>query len=135
MGSFLLSFVLFWPPLRLLRLKPTLIISVSSSPPRRTFITTTGRSIKNQDNSWSTAISMNQRTGSVPESASTPGSAEAPDNAKDKAGAMVTTPARRSTSELLDHRMVYTLKSRMFNDEPASQCTRRQLSIPRFVNG
>ena len=42
---------------------------------------------------------MNPRTGSVPESASTPGSAEALDNARVKDGATVMMPARRSTNE------------------------------------
>ena len=62
----------------------------------------TGKSTRNQDNSWSTATSTSPRTGSVPASASTPGSAEVPDNAKAKDGAMVTTPARKFTSEKSD---------------------------------
>ena len=42
---------------------------------------------------------MNLKTGSEQESASTPGNAEVPDNAKDKAGAMVMMPARKFMSE------------------------------------
>merc|ERR1711907_339784 len=97
---------LLLPLLRLLSLLPTQTISVNSSLPRKTFTDPTGRSTRNQDNSWSTAISMSLRTGSEPENASTPGSAEVPDNVRVKAGAMVTMPARRSMSELLDHRVV-----------------------------
>ena len=66
----------------------------------------TGINTSIPDNSWLTATSTNLRTGSEPENASTPGSAEVPDNVRVKAGAMVTMPARRSMSELLDHRVV-----------------------------
>ena len=61
---------------------------------------TTGTSIRNLDNSWSTATFTNLRTGSELASASTPGSAEVPDNAKAKDGATVTTHVRRSMSEM-----------------------------------
>merc|ERR1712065_115714 len=84
------------PPLRL---KDTQTTSVKCSQIRSPCTETTGISIRNPDNSWSTAMSTNPRTGSVPENASTPGSAEEPDNAKAKDGATVMTPARRSTSE------------------------------------
>merc|ERR1740117_735996 len=60
---------------------------------------TTGINIRNPDNSWSTAMSTNPRTGLVPENASTHGSAEDLDNVKVKDGAMVTTLAKRSTSD------------------------------------
>merc|ERR1712032_659333 len=100
--------VLFWLPLRPLKLRPTQITSVNFSPTRRTFTATTGRSIRNLDNSWLTATSMSLRTGLVLESASTPGSAEALDNARVKDGATVTIPARRSTNEpLLGDDQVY----------------------------
>ena len=42
---------------------------------------------------------MNLRTGSELVSASTPGNAEEPDHAKDKAGATVMMPARKFTNE------------------------------------
>ena len=44
---------------------------------------------------------MNLKTGLVLENASTHGNAEAPDNVKVKAGAMVMMPAKRSMSELI----------------------------------
>ena len=75
----------------------------------------TGRSTRNQDNSWSTAISTNLRTGSVPENASTPGSAEVPDNARARAGATVTMLARRSMSERDTRRRADTLLSMMLD--------------------
>ena len=61
---------------------------------------TTGTSIRSLDNSWLTVISMNQRTGLVPENANTHGNVEVLDNVKVKAGAMVTMPVKRSTNEL-----------------------------------
>ena len=60
---------------------------------------TTGTNISIPDNSWLTVTSMNQRTGSEQESASTPGNAEVLDNAKAKAGAMEMMPAKKSTNE------------------------------------
>ena len=59
----------------------------------------TGKDIRRPDNSWSTAISTNLRTGSELANASTPGNAEVPDNAKVRAGAMVMMPARKFMSE------------------------------------
>ena len=61
---------------------------------------TTGKLTRSLANLWLIAISMNLRTGSVLENASTLGNAEVPDNAKVKAGAMVMMLAKRSTSEL-----------------------------------
>ena len=81
----------------------------------------TGRSTRNQDNSWSTAISTNLRTGLVPESASTPGSAEVPDNAKDRAGATVTMLARRSMNEHDTRPPADPLESLMFHQGPHEQ--------------
>merc|ERR1712032_1599797 len=82
--------------------KVTQTTSVKCSQTRSPCTETTGTSIRNLDNLWSTAMSTNPRTGSVPENASTPGSAEVPDNAKAKDGAMEMTPARKSTSEESD---------------------------------
>ena len=45
---------------------------------------------------------MSQKTGLELVSASIPGSAEVPDNAKVKAGAMVTMPVKRSMNEIAD---------------------------------
>ena len=59
----------------------------------------TGRDTRRPDNSWLTAISMNLKTGSELESASTHGNAEVLDNVKDKAGAMVMMPARKFMNE------------------------------------
>merc|ERR1712078_289830 len=91
--------LLFSRSLNLLRLRDTLTISVKCSQTRSLCTETTGTSIRNLDNSWSTAMSTNPRTGSELESASTPGSAEVPDNVKAKDGAMVMIPARKFTSE------------------------------------
>ena len=60
----------------------------------------TGANTRKPDNSWSTATSTSPKTGSEPENASTPGNAEAPESAKDRDGATVMTPARRSTNEM-----------------------------------
>ena len=60
---------------------------------------TTGPNTSTQDNLWSIATSTNLKTGSEPVNASTPGSAEAPECAKAKAGAMEMTLARKSTNE------------------------------------
>merc|ERR1711943_169412 len=73
--------------------------SVKCSQIRNPCTETTGTNISTPDNSWLTATSTNLRIGSEPESASTLGNAEVPDNAKVKAGATVMTPARRSTNE------------------------------------
>ena len=59
---------------------------------------------------------MNPRTGSVPESASTLGSAEAPDNAKVKDGAMVMTPAKKFTSEKSDGALAVWLVTSYLQD-------------------
>merc|ERR1712028_324733 len=83
------------------RSKDTQTISVKCSQTRNLCTETTGISIRNQDNLWSTATSTNPRTGSEPEKASTPGNAEVHDNAKVKAGATVMTPAKKFTSEAL----------------------------------
>ena len=63
----------------------------------------TGKDTRRPDNSWLTAISTNLKTGSELVSASTPGNAEVPDNAKARAGAMEMMPAKRSMNEH-DHR-------------------------------
>merc|ERR1712166_1394517 len=60
---------------------------------------TTGLDTRKLDNLWLIATSMNLRTGSERENASTPGNAEVPEFAKDKDGAMVMMPARKFTSE------------------------------------
>ena len=60
---------------------------------------TIGTNIRRPDNLWLIATSMSQKTGSEPVNASTHGSAEVPECAKVKAGAMVTTLASRSMSE------------------------------------
>ena len=60
---------------------------------------TTGTNTSIPDNLWLTATSTNQRTGSEPASASTPGNAEVPEFAKDKAGAMVMMPAKKFMNE------------------------------------
>ena len=59
----------------------------------------TGINTRNQDNSWLTVTSMNQRTGLEPENANTPGSAEEPECVRDKDGVMVMMVAKRFTSE------------------------------------
>ncbi len=59
----------------------------------------TGTDIRNPDNLWLTATFTNLRTGSELENANTHGSAEVPDNVKDKDGAMEMMPARKSTNE------------------------------------
>ena len=59
----------------------------------------TGINTSIPDNSWLTATSTNLRTGSEPVNASTPGSAEAPECAKAKDGAMVMTLVRKFTSD------------------------------------
>ena len=59
----------------------------------------TGQNTRKLDNSWLIATSMNQKTGSEPESASTPGNAEVLECAKVKAGATVMTVAKKSTNE------------------------------------
>merc|ERR1712166_166817 len=63
------------------------------------FMLTTGLDIKRQDNLWLIATSMNLRTGSEQENASTPGNAEVPEFVKDKDGAMEMMPARKFASE------------------------------------
>merc|ERR1712166_916780 len=60
---------------------------------------TTGLDTRKLDNLWLIATSMNPRTGLEQVNASTPGNAEVPEFAKDKAGAMVMMPARKFTSE------------------------------------
>ena len=73
------------------------------SPIKNQCTETTGKDTRRPDNSWLTATSMNQRTGSELENASIHGNAEAPECARVKAGAMVMTPARKSTSEHVQH--------------------------------
>merc|ERR1712167_541252 len=76
-------------------------ISEKCSQIKNPCMATTGTNTSIPDNSWSTATSTNQRTGSEPASASTPGNAEAPECAKAKDGAMVTTLAKKFTSEAI----------------------------------
>ena len=59
----------------------------------------TGKNTRRQDNSWLIATSMSLRTGSEPESASTPGNAEVPECARDKAGAMEMMLAKKSMND------------------------------------
>ena len=59
----------------------------------------TGTDTRRPDNLWLTATSTRVRTGSALENASTPGSAEVPECAKVKAGAMEMMAARKSTSD------------------------------------
>ena len=59
----------------------------------------TGKNTRRQDNLWLIATSMSLRTGSEPESASTPGNAEVPECAKDKAGAMEMMLAKKSMND------------------------------------
>jgi hypothetical protein len=89
---------LYQPPQRQNH-KNSLIISESYSLTRRIFTEVHGKSIRKQDNLWLIAISTNLKTGSELESANTHGNAEAPDNAKDKDGAMEMMLAKKSMNE------------------------------------
>ena len=59
----------------------------------------TGKDTRRPDNSWLTVISTNLRTGLELVSASTPGNAEVPECAKDKAGAMEMMLAKKSMND------------------------------------
>ena len=59
----------------------------------------TGKDTRRPDNSWLTVMSTNLRTGLELVSASTPGNAEVPECAKDKAGAMEMMPAKKSMND------------------------------------
>ena len=83
----------------------------------------TGINTSIPDNWWLTATSMNQRTGSEPENASTPGSAEAQECAKAKAGAMVMMPAKKFTNE----RIIRKSRIHMANSHEAT--SRHEWSI------
>merc|ERR1712146_809514 len=99
MGKFTLAALVLLPLPTPSRSKVTQTTSVKCSQTRSPCTETTGTSIRNLDNSWSTVTSTNPRTGLELENASTPGSAEVPDNVKAKDGAMVMIPARKFTSE------------------------------------
>merc|ERR1711981_687087 len=79
--------------------RDTQTTSVRCSQIKNPCMETTGTNTSIPDNSWSTATSTNQRTGSEPANASTPGNAEAPECAKAKDGAMVMTLVKKFTSE------------------------------------